>query len=610
MKLKSEDRNGGTELTRRSFVWQNALAAGALHTGSRAFSATTPVSRATPLGEFSYSQVQFADGPAKLQFEQNRQLLLNLSEDSLLRPFRLREGLPAPGVSLGGWYAAEAFAPGCTFGQWLSSLARMYAATSDPATRDRLNQLIHGYAATIDPTGKFYVHNRFPAYVYDKLVCGLTDAHALAASPASLATLSRTTQAALRHLPDRAYARQETPVLHGEDFTRHCWDESYTLPENLFLAWQRTGERQYLHLAIRYLLDAGFFDPLAQNENVLPGLHAYSHVNALSSAAAAYLSLKSEKHLAAAVNGFRMVQEQSYATGGWGPDEHFVIPSSGKLGDSLQTTHSSFETPCGAYAHFKITRYLLRITRDPLYGDSMERVFYNTVLGARPIQPDGHAFYYSDYNFAASKFYHPDKWPCCSGTLPQISADYLISTCFRDSNGVYVNLFVPSTVRGIQSGAAYRLTVTTEYPYEDNIRFRFALSKPAAFSLFLRVPAWANGARLATNGLRGDQELKPGTFAEIRREWQDGDQIDLTLPRSNALVAIDAQNPDAIALLCGPLALARILSGNGPALTRTDLLSVRQTSSKPTVWTIPGRQERFLSFPEITDERYTIYTRV
>jgi transposase-like protein len=33
-----------------------------------------------------------------------------------------------------------------------------------------------------------------------------------------------------------------------------------------------------------------------------------------------------------------------------------------------------------AYAHFKLPRYLLRITKNPHYGDSMERVMYNTVL--------------------------------------------------------------------------------------------------------------------------------------------------------------------------------------------------------------------------------------
>src|SRR5207249_6117954 len=121
----------------------------------------------------------------------------------------------------------------------------------------------------------------------------------------------------------------------------------------------------------------------------LPDKHAYSHVNTLSSAMQTYFMLGDEKYLRAAANGLRMVQEQSYATGGWGPNEAFVEPGKGLLAASLGTTHASFETPCGAYGHFKITRYLLGVTEDSRYGDSMERVLYNPLAGAKPILPYG-----------------------------------------------------------------------------------------------------------------------------------------------------------------------------------------------------------------------------
>jgi DUF1680 family protein len=155
-------------------------------------------------------------------------------------------------------------------------------------------------------------------------------------------------------------------------------------------------------LAMRFLYD-DFFSALATGDNVLPGKHAYSHVNALSSAAQAYLSLNTPMYLDAARQGFAMIDAQSYATGGWGPDEHFVEPGSGALGASLLDCKMSFETSCGAYAHVKLTRYLLRITRDARYGDSMERVIYNTALGALPLQHEGRAFYYSDYTRNARK---------------------------------------------------------------------------------------------------------------------------------------------------------------------------------------------------------------
>ncbi|MEI4861623.1 hypothetical protein Q8G41_28970, partial [Klebsiella pneumoniae] len=62
-------------------------------------------------------------------------VLMELSEDSLLKPFRQMSGMPAPGEDLGDWYSYNpdydsrtgfdnGFAPGCTFGQWVSALAR------------------------------------------------------------------------------------------------------------------------------------------------------------------------------------------------------------------------------------------------------------------------------------------------------------------------------------------------------------------------------------------------------------------------------------------------------------------------------------------------------
>jgi hypothetical protein len=55
-----------------------------------------------PLSVFKYSQVQLLDGPLKVQFDQNHELFLHLDEDGLLKPFRQRQGMPAPGPDLGG----------------------------------------------------------------------------------------------------------------------------------------------------------------------------------------------------------------------------------------------------------------------------------------------------------------------------------------------------------------------------------------------------------------------------------------------------------------------------------------------------------------------------
>ena len=79
------------------------------------------------------------------QLMNTHSVLMALSEDSLLKPFRQMAGMAAPGEDLGGWYSYDpnydyrtafdtGFAPGCTFGQWVSALARTYAITGEEST--------------------------------------------------------------------------------------------------------------------------------------------------------------------------------------------------------------------------------------------------------------------------------------------------------------------------------------------------------------------------------------------------------------------------------------------------------------------------------------------
>jgi DUF1680 family protein len=565
---------------------------------------------AQALEQLQHGQVQWMRGPLERQVRQNHELLMSLNEDSMLHPFRVRAGHAAPGCGLGGWYDADAFAPGANFGQWISALSRYYAMTGDTLAHDKVHRLVHGYAATIEPDGRFYRHNRFPAYTYDKLAGGLIDAQRFAHMGDALATLQLATQAALPYLPERAQPRNEHSQP-GEDFTRHAWDESYTLPETQFHAWHLTGNEMHRTLAKRFLYD-DFFAALAAGNNVLPGKHAYSHVNALSSAAQAYLSLNSVMHLDAARQGFAMIDAQSFATGGWGPDEHFIEPGSGALGDSLIDCRMSFETPCGAYAHFKLTRYLLRITADSRYGDSMERVLFNTALGALPMHHDGRAFYYSDYSRSARKTFHWDRWPCCSGTLPLLAADYAISLCLTDPFGLYVNLYAPAHVSWHQSGVACRLSMTTDYPYDNLVSLTLAISTSLRFTLRLRIPAWAPAAEVHINGRRNPAICVPGTFASIDREWHPGDRVDLELSMPVRLLAVDSQHPQTAALLAGPLVLMRIVASHGEsevAATAQELLSAQRPHASARDWQVrtPSTTLLFRPFMDIHEEEYRVY---
>lgn len=607
-----------TQTSRRTFLRGAATAAGAAALASRASAVSAAVTPRTRLAQFGYGDVQLLDGPMLEQFRTNHAFFLALDDDRLLQPFRQKAGLPAPGEPMGGWYSwskdfdpprnLTGYVPGHAFGQWVSALSRAYAATGDKPTQAKVHRLVRGYAETISPN--FWLDYPLPCYTSDKTACGLIDAHTLAGDADALPTLRRATATVMPFLPPRALTRPEMAERPHPNIA-WTWDEPYTLPENFFLAWKRSGDPRYRILAERFLADRDYFDPLADGDNVLPGLHAYSHVNALSSAMQAWLVMGSEKHLRAARNGFRFVREtQSYATGGWGPNETFRKPGSGDMGASLTDTHASFETPCGSYAHFKITRYLLRATGDSRYGDSMEQVLYNTVLGALPILPDGHSFYYSDYNNHGSKFRHPDKWPCCSGTLPQVTADYGISSYFHDHAGIYVNLFVPSRVTWRNGAAHFGLEQRTQYPYLPATSLRIYADRPQTLALHVRVPAWAGaGTRISVNGKAALDAPQPGRFATLHREWKDGDRVEVEFAMPTRLEAIDPQHPDTVALMAGPLSLFAVDS-NRAAFTRGQLLAAQPNGSREWIVRDGGAPVVFRDFPSIQTQNYRLYHTV
>ena len=599
------------EISRRKFMQSTSLAAAgaAAHHWGFPLGVGTPPSQ--PLKEFTYADVTLNSDLHEKQRQTTHDVLMELSEDSLLKPLRQMAGLPAPGEDLGGWYHYDpdydpdtvdvGFAPGCTFGQWVSALARNYAITGSPATREKVLRLNRLYAQTI--SGDFYEKNRFPAYCYDKLLCGLIDSHQYVGDSDAFSILERTTDIALPHLPGKAIEHDQR--WRQNPAKGYTWDESYTNSENLFIAYQRGAGDRYRALGAQYLDDL-YYDPLAEGRNVLAGRHAYSYVNSLSSAMQAYLTLGSAKHLRAASNAFDMLTAQSYATGGWGPDELLRAPNSGDVAASLTGTHNSFETPCGSYAHFKLTRYLLRVTRDSRYGDSMERVMYNTILGAKPLLADGSTFYYADCNFHARKIYKHNRWPCCSGTLPQVAADYRINTYFRDADGPYVNLYIPSTLRWTQDGAQASLTQTSNYPFEGTVKFDVAVSKTAEFAIRLRIPAWAEGGSIAVNGKVVNASVAPGEFATIRRSWKKGDRIEMGLPMRLRLEALDPQHPQTVALLCGPLVLFAI-TDDPPVVTARELLAAKKSGQQSWQVALAGGPMTMLPFAAIEDQQYSTY---
>ena len=555
--------------TRREFV----VGVSGMALASRIPLCATPLS-ATTLSEFDYGQVQLTGGPLKAHYDRIHATYLALDNDRLLKAYRQRAGLPAPGADMGGWYDADGFVPGHSLGQYISGLARIGAATGDAGCHAKAAELVDGFAAAFERSRNIYAgpnaEKVWPCYILDKHIAGLIDAATLSRVDHARGLLTRAYNAALPYIPAEGRDRigKKDPP----------YDETYVLPENLFTAAAMTADGAMHERAMRYLLNKEFFDPLARGEDVLPGRHAYSHAIALSSAGKAHLVLHDAKYLQAMQHAWTLLTEtQQFATGGWGPNEQFIEPHKGQLYSSLLTTQDHFETPCGSYAATKLGRYLLCATGEACYGDGIERVLYNALLTAKDPDSDGDYPYYSTYSPAARKVYYPKKWPCCSGTLVQGVADYVKNIFFRAEDGIRVNLYAPSTVQWTQNGTPITLTQETGYPLDDRVLIHARMSKPAQFTLGLRLPAWiAAPATIRVNGSVVQAHAKQG-WAMVHRVWSDGDSVQLELPQDLHLEAIDDQHPETVALLRGPLVYVEL----NPRTGSPPLLPVDRIQSLP-----------------------------
>lgn len=588
-------------LSRRQFL---ASAAAAAVSGAMPARAASPGST-TELQEFEYGAVQLTGGPLKQQYDRVHASYLALDSDRLLQVYRQRAGLPAPGEPMGGWYGRNGFVPGHSLGQYISGLARIARTTGDPACHDKVGALIGGFAATMNPRGQVFAapnaEKVWPCYILDKHFAGLIDAYQLCGMNQARDLLPRVFRGALPFLPERGHDRigKKDPP----------YDEPYILPENLFAAWQLTGDRAFRDRAIAYLLNREYFDPLARNEDALPGRHAYSHAMALSSAGKAHLVLGEPKYLDAMRNAWEFLRtEQQYASGGWGPNELFVEPHKGRLYESLRTTEDHFETPCGSYAATKLARYLLCATGDARYGDGLERVVLNALLAVKEPDSDGDYPYYSSYSAAARKGYYPQKWPCCSGTLVQGVADYVRDIYFRASDGITVVLYTPSQVSWIHNGPTITVTQQTGYPLAESTTLHFDCSTPVTFALRLRIPAWLDQRpTLRINGNSIAPQITRG-FAVVRRRWTTGDTVQLTLPQNFRTEAIDDLHPATVALLRGPLMYVEINPAPGVSgLASLDALRAVPGSSGLFSVAHAGRTRVHAPLWWVRNETYTSY---
>ncbi len=511
---------------------------------------------------FGYHGVSLDDGPLRYQVSAACEDYLRIPNDDLLKGFRRRAGKPAPGSELGGWYSSDVFH---VFGQILSGLARLYAVTGDLACREKAEALLDGWMECLEPDGYFFYSRKpnAPHYIYDKMVGGLADLVIFCDSKKAAVALKKVTGWAEKNL-DRS-----NPYAFGGT-------EWYTLSENLYRARTATGDQAYSTFAAVWHYTE-YWDIFARKGDLFGDrgngrrtdmYHAYSHVNNLGGAAQAYLHTGDRRFLDTLIHAHDdLVAHQCFATGGFGPDEQLLPRHLWRR--KTDYSHNSFETQCGAFAVFKLCKYLMTITGEARYGDWMERLVYNGIGATIPMSPDGLVFYYSDYcALGGTKRNHSVGWSCCTGTRPIALADLHDLVYFHGPDDLYVNLFVPSTVAWNRASGPVTIRQRTRFPEAESTELTISSRRPAKFGLRLRVPAWlASPLVLAVNGTSVPTEVDPLGWAVLRREWQDGDRVAIRLPMKFNVRPLDTSARFPAVIVRGPVALAvRSPAGNARKL--------------------------------------------
>jgi uncharacterized protein len=216
---------------------------------------------------------------------------------------------------------------------------------------------------------------------------------------------------------------------------------------------------------------------------------------------------------------------------------------------------------CCQHNMLKLTRALF--LRDPQaeYADYYERTLYNGILASQ--DPDsGMVTYFQGARPGYMKLYHTpeDSFWCCTGTGMENHVKYRDSIYFHDDDALYVNLFIPSSVRWKDKGAT--LTQVTTFPEASSTSFRWTLRRPTTATLKLRHPRWSRGAVVLVNGTEALRSSDAGSYLDVTRTWRSGDRVELRLEMDVAVQRTPAA-PDVVAFTYGPLVLAGALGREG-----------------------------------------------
>jgi hypothetical protein len=311
--------------------------------------------------------------------------------------------------------------------------------------------------------------------------------------------------------------------------------------------YDQTNDRFFLDKSERaykeFCADRGEYSMSAMNADTVPRSHSVSYSENLKIPIILYMYTGKGEYLNAALNAIQRVYKYHGLVDG--------LPSGNELHDG-NFSNEVHET-CTASDMQWTLGYLLQATGDVKWADLIERICFNAGMGSvakdfksyqyysgpNQVIADGlsshwndhESFYMNSRDRASFRIDH--KPSCCGGNLSRILPVFCSRMWMtKGTDGIVAALYSPSTFKTFLQDAntAVEITEETQYPFNSQILFKVNPSHTAAFSIWLRIPAWCDQATISINGKPIQTNCKKGTFVEVKRKYTPGDVIALNLP--------------------------------------------------------------------------------
>ncbi len=211
---------------------------------------------------------------------------------------------------------------------------------------------------------------------------------------------------------------------------------------------------------------------------------------------------------------------------------------------------------CATYNLLKLSRQLFMFDQNARYMDYYEQALYNHILASVDEDNPGNT-YHVPLNPGARKSFgnaRMDGFTCCNGTALESSTKLQDSIYFKstDNSALYINLFVPSTLRWEEKKVTIKQR--TSFPYDD--RTTLTLLGEGTFDMYIRVPRWIDDEfLLKINGEVLRVNANAGSYLKLKRNWKDGDVVEIKLPMDFHLCPVMDQ-PNIASIFYGPILLA------------------------------------------------------